>query len=70
MRFCVGVFTGIIIAAIAAALIYYFGFLRNDPDLQRKNARQIEEKWEKTKATGDKAVDTIKSVAPPEEKDK
>ena len=69
MRFCVGVFTGIIIAAIAAALIYYFGFLRNDPDLQRKNARQIEEKWKKTKATGDKAVDTIKSVAPPEEKD-
>ncbi len=68
MRFCLGVFAGIIMAIVIGALIYYFGFLRNNPDLQRKNVQHIEEKWEKTKATGDKAVDTIKSAAPPEEK--
>ncbi len=67
MKFFCGILIGVLIAGIAGAAVYYFCFVKENPRLQAQGVRQIEKNWERTKTTGDKAVYTLKTVAPEEE---
>ena len=60
MRFSCGIIFGFILTVLAAAAAFYYFWLRDDPELQKKSIQQIEEKWDDAKDSGDKILKNIK----------
>lgn len=64
MRWCCGVFCGFILALAIGIAIFYFAFLKENPDVAAEGMTKVEEKWQKTKDNGDKVIETIKPFIP------
>ncbi len=64
MRWSCGVFCGFVLALLLGAAAFYFFYLKENPDAAAEGMEQIEQKWENTKKSGDKVIDTIKPFVP------
>ncbi len=64
MRWCCGVFCGFILALAIGIIIFYFSFLKENPDIAAEGMTRVEEKWQETKDSGDRVIETIKPLVP------
>ena len=60
-----GVFIGFVLAMLVSGAAYYYFHLRRDPDASARGMQQLEERWERTKESGDRVLDTIRPYAVP-----
>ena len=64
MRWCCGVFCGFILAIAIGIAIFYFAYLRENPEVAAEGVTKVEEKWQQTKESGDKVIESIKPLVP------
>ena len=64
MRWCCGVICGFLLALAIGITIFYFCYLRENPDVAAEGMSKVEEQWQKTKEGGDKVIETIKPMLP------
>lgn len=64
MRWCCGVVCGFLLALAIGITIFYFCYLRENPDVAAEGMNKVEEQWQKTKEGGDKVIKTIKPLIP------
>ena len=64
MRWCCGVVCGFLLALAIGIAIFYFCYLKENPDVAAEGMGKVEEQWQKTKDGGDKVIETIKPLLP------
>lgn len=60
MKWNCGVLCGFILALLLGAALFYFFYLRKNPEVTAESIEKIETQWDKTKDTGDKVIENMK----------
>ena len=64
MRWSCGVFCGFVLALITGAVLFYFFYLKKNPEVAADGMNKIENQWDKTKNSGDRVIQNMKPLVP------